>query len=185
MDVYERFKAGEPVNILTDEEYQNVCMPELRRSKTLCHRINLLDPFEPEVRTLLQELFEGRLPQSSNITPPLYIDRGKTVFIGENVTINEGFSTTSTGSVTIENDVMIAPHVSILTANHDFGNHYIMRGKPVVIQKGVWIGSRAVICPGVTIGEGAVVAAGAVGTKDVAPHAVVGGNPAKFIKAAK
>lgn len=135
MDVYERFKAGEPVNLLTDEEYQNVFMPELRCSKALCHRINLLDPFAPEVRTLLQELFEGRMSQSSNITLPLYIDRGKTVSIGGNVTINEGFSTTSTGSITIENDVMIAPHVSIVTANHDFGNHYIMRGKPVVIKK--------------------------------------------------
>lgn len=35
---------------------------------------------------------------------------------------------------------------------------------------------------GMTIGEGAVVAAGAVVTKDVEPWAVVGGNPAKFIK---
>ena len=32
------------------------------------------------------------------------------------------------------------------------------------------------------IGEGAIVAAGSVVTKDVEPWAVVGGNPAKFIK---
>ena len=50
------------------------------------------------------------------------------------------------------------------------------------IGDGVWIGARAIILPGVTIGEGAVVAAGAVVTKDVDPWAVVGGNPAKFIK---
>ena len=37
--------------------------------------------------------------------------------------------------------------------------------------------------PGVTIGDNAVVAAGAVVTKDVAPNTIVGGNPAKFIKA--
>ena len=36
--------------------------------------------------------------------------------------------------------------------------------------------------PGVTIGEGAVVAGGAVVVKDVEPHTVVGGNPAKVIK---
>jgi acetyltransferase-like isoleucine patch superfamily enzyme len=36
---------------------------------------------------------------------------------------------------------------------------------------------------GITIGENAVVAAGAVVTKDVAPNTIVGGNPAKFIKA--
>ena len=35
--------------------------------------------------------------------------------------------------------------------------------------------------PGVTIGEGALVAAGSVVTKSVAPHTVVGGNPARFI----
>lgn len=37
------------------------------------------------------------------------------------------------------------------------------------------------IMPGVTIGEGALVAAGSIVTKSVAPHTVVGGNPAKFI----
>lgn len=35
--------------------------------------------------------------------------------------------------------------------------------------------------PGVTIGEGALVAAGSIVTKSVAPHTVVGGNPARFI----
>ena len=51
-----------------------------------------------------------------------------------------------------------------------------------IIGDGCWIGMRAMIMPGVTIGEGAVVAAGAVVTKDVPPYAVVGGNPATFIK---
>ena len=36
MDIYERFKVGEPVNILTDEEYQNVPILEpMRRSYNL------------------------------------------------------------------------------------------------------------------------------------------------------
>lgn len=52
----------------------------------------------------------------------------------------------------------------------------------VDIGHDVWIGHGAIIMPGVTIGHGAVVAAGAVVTKDVAPHAVVGGVPAAFIK---
>lgn len=52
----------------------------------------------------------------------------------------------------------------------------------IIIKDDVWIGADAVICSGVTVGQGAVVAAGAVVTKDVDPYAVVGGNPARFIK---
>jgi len=53
---------------------------------------------------------------------------------------------------------------------------------PVHIGDRVWIGSRATIMKGVTIGEGAVVAAGSVVTKDVPPHTLVGGNPARILR---
>ncbi|EFI14399.1 MULTISPECIES: DapH/DapD/GlmU-related protein [Bacteroides] len=51
-----------------------------------------------------------------------------------------------------------------------------------MIHDNVWIGTRATILKGVTIGEGAIVAAGAVVTKNVPPHTLVGGVPAKIIK---
>lgn len=51
-----------------------------------------------------------------------------------------------------------------------------------VIGDGAWIGMRAMIMPGVTIGEGAVIASGAIVTKDVAPYAIVAGNPAVPIR---
>lgn len=52
----------------------------------------------------------------------------------------------------------------------------------VIIGSDCWICSNAMILSGVTIGDGAVVAAGSVVTKDVQPYAVVGGNPARFIR---
>ena len=52
----------------------------------------------------------------------------------------------------------------------------------VVIGSDCWICTDALILSGVTIGHGAVVAAGAVVTRDVPPYAVVGGNPARFIR---
>lgn len=60
-------------------------------------------------------------------------------------------------------------------------DHNISKGD-VVIGNDVWIGFGAVILSGVTIGDGAVIGAYALITKDVAPYAIVGGNPAKEIR---
>ncbi|ANZ64376.1 2,3,4,5-tetrahydropyridine-2,6-dicarboxylate N-acetyltransferase [Secundilactobacillus paracollinoides] len=54
--------------------------------------------------------------------------------------------------------------------------------QPVRVDDNVLIGANAVVIEGVHVGEGAVVAAGAVVTKDVAPHTMVAGVPAQFIK---
>lgn len=54
--------------------------------------------------------------------------------------------------------------------------------QPVRIDDNVMIGANAVVIEGVHVGEGAVVAAGAIVTHDVAPHTMVAGVPAKFIK---
>ena len=87
--------------------------------------------------------------------------------------------------VTIGNNVQITIGVSIHTHG---GANIIGKSIPdfdafgkVVINDWAYIGAYAQIMPGVTIGEGAIVAAGSVVTKSVAPHTVVGGNPAKFI----
>jgi tetrahydrodipicolinate N-acetyltransferase len=51
-----------------------------------------------------------------------------------------------------------------------------------VIEDDVWLGAGAIITDGVRVGKGAVIAAGAVVTKDVPPHTVVAGVPAKPVK---
>ena len=56
------------------------------------------------------------------------------------------------------------------------------RAHAVTIGHDVWIGHGAIVLPGRAIGTGAVIAAGAVVTKDVAPYAIVAGNPARLIR---
>ena len=60
--------------------------------------------------------------------------------------------------------------------------HIASTNGPIIVKDDVWIGVGAIIMSGVTINQGAIVAAGSIVTKNVAPYAIVGGNPAKEIK---
>lgn len=88
------------------------------------------------------------------------------------------------GGITIEDDVLIGPKVSLITESHPL-NPEIRKAllvKPVVIKRNAWIGAGAIILSGVTVGENAVVAAGAMVNKDVPANTVVAGLPAKIIR---
>jgi acetyltransferase-like isoleucine patch superfamily enzyme len=92
------------------------------------------------------------------------------------------------GKITIGNNVMLGPRVSIYAENHIFDNPNLtikeqgVQKLDVIIEDDCWIASNAVITAGVTIGKGSVVAAGAVVTESIPPYSVVGGVPAKLIK---
>lgn len=58
----------------------------------------------------------------------------------------------------------------------------VFEGYTCKIGSDVWIGCYSTILEGVEIGNGAVIASNSVVTKSVPPYAVVGGNPARFIK---
>ncbi len=96
--------------------------------------------------------------------------------------INENVQITCGATIEIGKDCAIGRDVVI----RSYDGHVILKegysiSEPIKIGNHVWIGQGASILKGVTIGEGAVIAAGAVVTKDVAPHTVVGGVPAKLI----
>jgi bifunctional N-acetylglucosamine-1-phosphate-uridyltransferase/glucosamine-1-phosphate-acetyltransferase GlmU-like protein len=77
---------------------------------------------------------------------------------------------------------IINPSAEVLTGTHDLtDDNFGLRTAPVTIGAYAWICTGALVLPGITVGERAVVAAGAVVTRDVAPGAIVAGNPARVI----
>jgi len=111
------------------------------------------------------------------------------ISIGEDSLIGEYSVIRGQGGVKIGNRVYTSPFTQIIAVNHVFDDPeqpFVDQGitaEGIVIEDDVWLGAGAVITDGVRVGKGAVVAAGAVVTKDVEPHTVVGGVPAKLIKA--
>ncbi len=102
--------------------------------------------------------------------------------IGRDSTVNQDCRIDTRGGVTIGDDVSVSAEVIILTADHDLQSPtFAGRNRPVTIGDHAFIGTRATVLPGVTIGAGAAVAAGAVVTRDVPPHTVVAGVPARPI----
>lgn len=180
MDIFEKLKNGESVDMLSPE-YRPV-INELRRADLALHRLNHAEPTPENVANGLDELFDGHDHSGLAIMTPCHIDFPKQLDIGRYVFINHSFTAMSVGGVTLEDNVQIGPHVTVVTDNHDFDNRYVLKCKSIRICKNAWIGANATILPGVTVGENAVVAAGAVVTKDVPANTVVGGNPARVIK---
>jgi acetyltransferase-like isoleucine patch superfamily enzyme len=157
-------------------------LEEFSRSGALCFSINHETPFSDRGRELTDELLGEPLDERSAICPPFQIDMGHEVHLGRHVFINNNLICMARGGVAIDDDVMVGPGVTILTANHDFADHEVLLCKPVHICRGAWVGAEATLLPGVTVGENAVVAGAAVVTKDVEPNTVVGGNPAHVLK---
>jgi len=138
-----------------------------------------------EIRTLFSQLIGKKVDESFLLIPPFYTSGGSEIRVGRNVFINQNCTFYDLGGLDIADDVMIGPNVSIITAGHPLQpsqRRYATIGKPIVIERNVWIAAGATIVGGVTVGENSVVAAGSVVTKSVPPNTLVGGNPARVIR---
>ena len=147
----------------------------------LVSNIIMLLPFH-FLRLLWLRLFM-HIGKDSSVLSFVEVRNPKNVVIGNNTIINRRVLLDGRGGhLIIGNNVDIAQETNIWTLEHDLNNdNHQSIGADVIIEDYVWIASRVTILPGVKIGYGAVVAAGAVVTKDVEPHTIVGGVPAKPI----
>jgi len=107
---------------------------------------------------------------------------GKRVYIGNLVYFDGAYP----HLITLEDDVSIGPSALLLAHSggspfHSQTGIFKQPPKPVLLKRGAWIGSGAIILPGVTVGIGSIVSAGAVVNRDVPDFSVAVGNPARVV----
>lgn len=106
--------------------------------------------------------------------------------IGHDAVINVNCFFDLNAPIVIGNHAALGHEVMLITSSHQIGDKKHRAGQlrtaPITIGDGAWIGSRSTILPGITIGAGSIVASGSVVTKDVLPHTLVGGVPARVIR---
>lgn len=179
--IFKRLLKGE---IISPEDPESYKLKEASYdTKRLLLQMN--NTSEPQkIRQFLSQIIDSEIDESVTIFTPFHINYGKNTQIGKNVFINFDCVFLDLGGITIEDGVLIAPKVSLLSEGHPISpeQRHSLVPKHIHIKKNAWIGANATILHGVTIGQNAVVAAGSVVTKDVPDNVVVGGIPAQILK---
>ena len=178
----EKMLAGELYNP-ADKELTQM----RRKARLLFERYNqtTIDD-EKERENILRKLF-GTTGNDIYIEPTFHCDYGCNIHVGDNFYANFNCVILDVCEVNIGKNCFIAPQVGIYTATHPldpferYNDHEF--GKPITIGDNCWIGGHATINPGVTLGNNVVVASGAVVTKSFGDNVVIGGNPARVLKA--
>ena len=177
----EKMLSGKPYKGFNDE-----LVKERQDTKEVLYDFNLLRPSEIEKRNeWIGKLF-GRVGKEFYIEPPFRCDYGYNISIGENFYSNYNCTILDCAQVTIGNNVLFGPNVSLFTAGHPI--HSVPRNEgieyafPITIGNNVWIGGGVIVNPGITIGDNVVIGSGSVVTKDIPPNVIAVGNPCKVLK---
>lgn len=162
-------------------------LANVKRAMAITARINRLTFSDAdEIRALFSELIGKKVDDSFLLIPPFYTAGGDEIRVGHNVFVNQNCTFYDLGGLDIADDVMIGPNVSLITTGHPLApseRRAATIGRPIVLERNVWIAAGATIIGGVRVGENSVVAAGSVVTRDIPPNTLVAGNPARIIRA--
>lgn len=133
-NIFERLKNGE--TIPQDDAEMSQLRMESYQTISLVQRLNnSADP--TEINHLLNEITGKNIDSSVAIFPPNNINNGRNLAIGKNVFINFDCTFLALGGITIEDDVLIGPKVSLITEGHSLNpneRHGLIPGK-ILIKK--------------------------------------------------
>lgn len=143
-----------------------------------------------------RQLF-GKVGDSGFIRPPVKVDYGIHIEIGERTFINMDCTFLDCNYIRIGDRVSIGPNCQFLTVTHPLKSserqvsfpddpvipfRAVSTALPITIEDDCWLGASVIVQPGITIGQGAVIGSGSVVTKDVPAGFFAAGNPCRVIK---
>jgi putative colanic acid biosynthesis acetyltransferase WcaF len=140
-------------------------------------------PFHGWRRAWLR-LFGAQLHGTAAVYPSARVWAPWNLTMGPHTAMDDHVDCYNVDRITLEEGAIVSRHAFLCTASHDItdpGRRLVTA--PILLARSSWVCAGAFVNLGATIGEGAVVAAYAVVIKDVEPWTVVGGNPARFLKA--
>lgn len=162
---------------------------QAQRLKTfaLTREFNALGNTDPARATeLLSHMFA---PGSATpeIWSPLHLEYDVNTTFGDGCFMNFNCVILDIAEITIGEGTLFGPGCQLITVEHPIEDvsrraEGWERARPITIGKHCWFGAGAMVMPGVVIGDNCVIAAGAVVTKDVPAHTMVGGVPARTIR---
>lgn len=135
-----------------------------------------------KIKVFLLRLCNIKVGQNTKIVGPILFGNSIDITIGDNCWIGRNLNIDGNGSVIIDDNVDIAPHVVINTGGHKIGDSIRRAGEGLInhiyIKRGTWIGTKVTIINNITIGSGVVIAAGSLVKDSINDNIMVAGVPA-------
>lgn len=164
------------------------------KAHKLCQKFNSMDKYDESRLKIIKE-FIGSIGEKYYFQGPIQFNYGTHTYIGENFFANFNTVIMDDGKITIGDNVMFGPNVSLMATNHPLipeerifmkydDGHVSMSeyAKGINIGNNVWIACNVVVIDGVHIGNNVVIRAGSVVTKDIEDNYLAYGNPCKSIR---
>ncbi|MEU8774265.1 sugar O-acetyltransferase [Streptomyces sp. NPDC048606] len=180
-EVRARMASGEPY-LASDPALR----PYRKRCEDLLDRFNATALGDQGERDRILRALLGDVRPGVRVMPRFLCEFGFFIEIGERSRINFDAVLLDCAPITIGADVRMGPRCQLYTANHphapDLRRGMWESARPITVEDGAWLGGGVIVLPGVTIGAETVVGAGSVVTKDLPPHVVAVGNPARVVR---
>lgn len=155
-------------------------------AKKLFKEFNNTTDEEVEKRQEIMKKLFKKVGERVYLEPNFTCEFGKNITLGNDLYINFGCTLLDCGQITIGNNTLLGPNVSMYSANHSLDAEERISGalipEPITIGDRVWIGGGTTVLSGVSIGNDTAIGAGSVVTHDIPAGVVAAGNPCKVIR---